>query len=121
LPAEKRLRRPLDVTLIERIRTLISRHPTFGYRRLWALLRFGDGLIVNAKAVYRILAAKRRFVHQRTVTPRPRVQGRRSVAQASDLRWAIDLTHIYCGADGWGHLAGRRRRGWGGHGVEEPH
>jgi len=22
----------------------------------------------------------------------------------SDVRWAIDLTHVYCGADGWGHL-----------------
>jgi putative transposase len=96
---------PLDVTLVERIRTLIAKHPTFGYGKLWALLHFGDGLIVNLKAVYRILKAKRWFVHQRTVTPQPRVQGRRSVAAASDMRWAIDLTHIYCGEDGWGHLA----------------
>ena len=80
-------------------------HPTFGYRKLWARLCFGNGLIVNLKAVYRIVAAKRWFVHQRTVTPRPRVQGRRSVAPASDMRWAIDLTHVYYGRDGWGHLA----------------
>lgn len=60
---------------------------------------------MNLKAVYRILKVKRWFVHQRSVTPRPRVQGRRSVAPASDTRWAIDLTHIYCGEDGWGHLA----------------
>jgi putative transposase len=33
------------------------------------------------------------------------VQGRRSVASASDIRWAIDLTHVYCRTDGWGHLA----------------
>ena len=38
-----------------RIRALIRRHPTFGYRKLWALLRFSDGLLVNLKAVYRIL------------------------------------------------------------------
>ena len=104
-PAEKRLRRPLDATLVERIRELIKRHPTFGYRKLWALLRYADGLLVNLKAVYRILKAKRWFVHQRQVTPRPRVQGRRSVATASNQRWAMDLTHIYCGEDGWGHLA----------------
>jgi putative transposase len=104
-PASRPLRRPLDATLVERIRVLIARHPTFGYRKLWALLRFTDGLLVNMKAVYRILAAKRWFVHQRQVTPRPRVQGRRSIAPASDVRWAMDLTHIYCGADGWGHLA----------------
>jgi putative transposase len=28
------MRRPLDATLVERIRTLIRRHPTFGYRKL---------------------------------------------------------------------------------------
>ena len=88
----KASRRPLDAVLVERIRALIAKHPTFGYRKLWALLRFGEGIIVNLKAVYRILKAKRWFVHQRTVTPRPRVQGRRSVAPVSDSRWAIDLT-----------------------------
>jgi len=105
VPAEKRLRRPLDALLVARIRELIKQHPTYGYRKLWALLRYGDGLIVNLKAVYRILKAKRWFVHQRQLSPRPRVQGRRSVAPASDVRWAIDLTHVYCGEDGWGHLA----------------
>ncbi len=29
-PAEKRLRRPLDAVLVERIRKLIAKHPTFG-------------------------------------------------------------------------------------------
>jgi len=104
-PAEKRLGRPLDAVLVERIRKLIKDHPTYGYRKLWALLRYGEGLLVNLKAVYRILKAKRWFVHQRSVTPRPRVQGRRSVAPSSNARWAIDLTHVYCGEDGWGHLA----------------
>jgi hypothetical protein len=47
VPAEKRLRRPLDKVLVDRIADLINKHPTFGYRRLWALLRFADGLIVN--------------------------------------------------------------------------
>ena len=47
---------------------------------------------------------KRWFVHQRVATPRLRVQGRRSRAQQSNERWAVDLTHVSCGADGWGHL-----------------
>jgi putative transposase len=94
----------LDEVLAERIHRLIELHPTFGYRRLWALLRFGEGLRVNRKAVYRILKVKAWFVHQRVATPRPRVQGRRSRAQQSDERWAMDVTHVPCGADGWGHL-----------------
>ena len=35
---------------------------------------------------------------------RPRVQRRRSVASASNRRWAMDVTHIPCGRDGWGCL-----------------
>ena len=90
--------------LAERLRHLVELHPTFGYRRLWTLLRFGAGLQINRKAVYRVLRLKGWFVHQRTVTPRPRVQGRRSRAQRSDARWATDVTHVPCGNDGWGHL-----------------
>jgi putative transposase len=94
----------LDEVLAERLRQLIELHPTFGYRRLWALLRFGAGLKINRKAVYRVLRLKGWFVHQRTVTPRPRVQGLKSRAQRSNQRWAMDVTHVSCGADGWGHL-----------------
>ncbi len=59
----------------ERLRQLIQQHPTFGYRRLWVLLRFREGIIVNRKAVYRVLKQQRWGVHQRTTTPRPRVRG----------------------------------------------
>ena len=90
--------------LAERLQHLIVLYPTFGYRRLWALLRFGAGLKVNRKAIYRVLWLKGWFVHQRSVTPRPRVQGLRSRAQRSDERWAMDVTHVPCGIDGWGHL-----------------
>jgi putative transposase len=96
--------RRLDEVLVERIQRLIALHPTFGYRRLWVLLRFGEAIRVNRKAVYRVLRLKRWFVHQRVTTPRPRVQGRRSRAQRSNERWAMDLTHVPCGGDGWGHL-----------------
>ncbi len=94
-----------DATLVERIHQLIKRHPTYGYRRIWALLRFGEGEHVNRKRVYRLMKSKRWMVYQRLVTAKPRVAERRSRAEASNERWAMDLTHIDCGADGWGHLA----------------
>src|SRR5262249_33597912 len=58
----------VDGALAERIQQLIERHPTFGYRRLWALLRVARGKRVNRKAVYRVLKLKGWLVHQRTVT-----------------------------------------------------
>jgi putative transposase len=99
-------RRPIvDEVLAARIERLIQEHPTFGYRRLWALLRFREGVRINRKAVYRALRLKGWFVHQRRVTPRPRVQRRRSRAERSNERWAMDVTHVDCGRDGWAHLA----------------
>jgi putative transposase len=90
---------------VVRVAELIQQYPTFGYRRIWALLRFRDGILVNRKAVYRILKRRGWLVHQRPCTPRPRVRGRVSQAARSNERWAMDVTHIPCGADGWAHLA----------------
>jgi putative transposase len=39
--------------LIERVRQLSRKHPRFGYRRIWMLLK-DDGLEVGRKRVYRI-------------------------------------------------------------------
>lgn len=94
----------VDRFLSARLADLIRQHPTFGYRRLWALLRYGDGLAIHRKTVYRILKLQGWLVHQRRVTPRPRVHGLRSRARRCNERWAMDVTHVSCGSDGWGHL-----------------
>ena len=98
-------RRVADPPWTERLRQLIQQHPTFGYRRLWVLLRFQERIVVNRKAIYRVLKQYRWFVHQRVATPRPRVRGWVSRANRSNERWAMDVTHIPCGQDGWAHLA----------------
>lgn len=90
--------------LATQLHALIQQYPTYGYRHLWALLR-GQGLRVNRKAVYRVLRLKRWLVHQRPCTPRPRARGRVSRAAHSNERWAMDVTHVPCGPDGWAHLA----------------
>jgi putative transposase len=91
--------------LVNRIGELVVKYPTFGYRRLWAMVRMRDGILVNRKVVYRIVKEQGWFVHQRSTTPRPRVQGLRSRTENSNERWAMDVTHVYCGEDGWAHLA----------------
>jgi putative transposase len=95
----------LDENLAERVRQLAREHPTFGYRRLWALLRSAEGLRVNIKKVHRLVKVLKLQVKQRQVAPRPRVQQRRSASTTSNERWAMDVTHVCCGKDGWGHLA----------------
>ena len=90
--------------LSDRILELIRQHPTYGYRRLWALLRFTDGIIVTKRTVHRIITANGWQVRNRKNSARPRVQARRSQTTMTNRRWATDMTHIPCGADGWGHL-----------------
>ena len=94
----------VSTVLTAQLRELLTQHPTFGYRRLWALLRYREGLPVNRKVIYRILKLKGWLVHQRPCTPRPRVRGWRSQTASSNERWAMDVTHIPCGADCWAHL-----------------
>ena len=102
--SETATRKALDEELVEAVREVIDAHPTFGYRRIWAILRHAREMKVNRKAVYRVLRVKGWFVNQRVKTPRPRAQYMRSRAERSDERWAMDITHIPCGSDGWGHL-----------------
>jgi putative transposase len=59
-----------DAILVARINELIAQHPTFGYRRIWARLRFGDQLLINKKKVHRILRQHGWMVHARVATPR---------------------------------------------------
>ncbi len=49
---------PGDDELLARIKELIEQHPTSGYRRSWARLRFGDQLLINRKKVYRLMKAQ---------------------------------------------------------------
>jgi putative transposase len=116
-PSRKR-HPPNNSELEEKLHVLIQKHPTYGYRRLWALLRYRLGENLNRKRIYRLLKRKRWLVHQRKVTARPRVQASVSRTEASDRRWAMELTHVSCGADGWAHLVGvidccdRELMGW---------
>ena len=43
--------------LLKRIRELKAEHPFWGYRRIWAHLRFVDGLEVDQKRVYSVMKA----------------------------------------------------------------
>jgi len=100
-----RVEKAEDTALESRMKELIKKHPTFGYRRIWALLYFREGILVNKKKIYRIFGKNRWFVQHRTITPKPRVKASRSRCEKSNTRWGMDVTHIYCGQDGWGHLA----------------
>lgn len=91
--------------MVENVRRLIHRFPTFGYRRIWAWLVNKEGFTINKKTVRKIMKENDWQVRHGKNTPRPRVKKSRSRTTASNKRWAMDVTHVYCGEAGWGHLA----------------
>ncbi|MGH9917427.1 MAG: IS3 family transposase [Thermoplasmata archaeon] len=75
------------------VRRVALAHPTFGSRRVWAVLRFGEDRYVSWKRVRRLLQVEG-LQHERHF-PRPRVpeSGNLTAARPNE-RWYTDLTYI---------------------------
>ena len=57
-----------DQTLLEPIEKLKAQHPAWGYRRIWAYLRYRQNLKVGKNRIYRLLRVRHgEFVHRRIV------------------------------------------------------
>jgi putative transposase len=61
-----------NAQLLERIRAIKAEHPFWGYRRVWAYLRYVDGLMVNQKRVYTVMKAA-----DLLVKPNPKLRAKR--------------------------------------------
>lgn len=83
---------------------LIQEHPTYGYRRLWALLRHRLGTKANQKKTYRHYDGQTLVGASAALTSRPRVKASASCTAKSDRRGAMDMTHVDCGREGCVHL-----------------
>ena len=84
-----------------KIIAVIGRFPAFGIRRVWVWLRYRQGMVVNRKAVARLMKLKGWTVYKRRKGGRPRVTSP-SVAPKPNVRWATDIASVFCGAkDGW--------------------
>jgi putative transposase len=88
--------------LLERIRALKAEHPFWGYRRIWAYLRFVEQLAMNQKRILRLMRAhhllvvpNRRLRAQRTPT------GRKPRPTKPNEWWGIDMTKVLVEGAGW--------------------
>lgn len=82
-----------------KVKEVIERFPTYGYRRIAIILG------VNQKVIQRIQRLKGWQVKCRPQGFRPRAKALPSVTQRPDERWSTDLTRVWCSRDGWCHLA----------------
>lgn len=86
-----RSRRPDDLKLRERLRSLAHERRRFGYRRLHVLLR-REGYVVNHKRIYRLYREERLLVRRRG--GRKRALGTRApivVPLLPNQRWSLDF------------------------------
>jgi hypothetical protein len=84
-----------NVQLLERITAIKAEHPFWGCRRVWAYLRYADGLAVNPKRVYGLMKAADLLVR-----PNPKLRAKRK-AETRKPRptrpnewWGIDMTKV---------------------------
>ena len=117
-----------NAALLTRIRALKAEHPFWGYRRIWAHLRYVDELMVNRKRVYRLMGK-----HDLLVKPNQKIKAKRKATRPKprperpNQWWGIDMTKVMIEGFGWvyvvivldwqtkkvvGHYAGLQAKSW---------
>ena len=96
------LRDQRDQPILNRIRIIKSDHPLWGYRRIWAYMRYRDGRVIGKNRVYRLMKE-----HQLLVKPNTRLKAKRGhyrskpVAQTPNQLWGMDMTKVRLNQWGW--------------------
>jgi putative transposase len=89
-----------DDELVAEIKQVIAGQPTYGYRRVHALIRRRrreqGGVAVNVKRIYRIMKAHRLLLERHTGSGVERRHDGRIAVARSDLRWCSDGFEIGC-------------------------
>ncbi len=97
----RRSRHTDDTDVLLRIHHVIGELPTYGYRRVWALLRRQaelDGMpAINTKRVYRIMRQNALLLERKpTVPPSKRAHTGRVAVKESNQRWCSDGSEFCC-------------------------
>ncbi len=89
-----------DTELLPAIRRLVDQRPTYGYRRIAALLnrerRAADKPVVNAKRVHRIMGNHAMLLEKHTAVRKGRIHDGKVMVMRSNLRWCSDGLEFNC-------------------------
>ncbi|HGW5282552.1 TPA: IS3 family transposase, partial [Klebsiella michiganensis] len=90
-----------DTDALARIHHVIGELPTYGYRRVWALLRrqteLDGAAVINAKRVYRIMRQNALLLERKpAVPPSKRAHTGRVAVKESNQRWCSDGFEFRC-------------------------
>ena len=89
-----------DAELLPIIRRLVNQRPTYGYRRIAALLnrerRAANKPVVNAKRVHRIMGNHAMLLEKHTAVRKGRLHDGKVMVMRSNLRWCSDGLEFAC-------------------------
>lgn len=89
-----------DADLAAEIRALVDQRPSYGYRRIAALIRRARRVtgsdMVNAKRVYRLMKKHGLLLERHTGRRRPRRHDGRVAVARSNMRWCSDGMEFTC-------------------------
>jgi transposase InsO family protein len=90
--------------LLPLIQELKAAHPFWGYRRVWASLKYAHGLVINQKRVYRLLRENGLLVAGREgLKARRERYPNKPRADKPNQWWGIDMTKVMTG-EGWAYV-----------------
>jgi len=91
--------------VLERIQSLKAQHPSWGYRRVWAYLRYREGLDINKKRIYRLMKENNLLVGRNMKLKACRTPLKtKPRANRPNHIWGIDMTKVVVGCWGWLYL-----------------
>jgi len=88
-------RKTEDEEILREIEGLKLRHPRWGYRRIWAYLRYREKIKINRKSVYRIMK-ERGLLNDKKV-----YKAKRSYKSKPREILGIDMTKVFTTDMGW--------------------
>ncbi len=100
-PGENQLSQ--DLELLAQIEEIKSEHPFWGYRRVWATLKFKHGLLINIKRVERVMRLYELGVNRTLYKAKRTPQRTKPRPEKPCEWWGIDMTKIMT-ESGWVYI-----------------
>ena len=91
--------------ILEQIQSLKAQHPFWGYRRIWAYLRYRENLSVNKKRIYRLMKENNLLVgrNMKLKACRTPLKAKPHANRPNHI-WGIDMTKVMVRHWGWVYL-----------------
>lgn len=94
-----------DQPVMDRIKAIKSDHPLWGYRRVWAYVRYRDGIAIGKNRIHRLMKENDLLVTPDFKLKAKRYSNRKKPrAKVPNQIWGTDMTKIMLPGWGWVYL-----------------